>query len=350
MSELTSQAYVAAFRETRNPAILADSTFTIQDVNEACLEMTGYARDELIGRTPATLIKHTETFNDILDTLSDNEAWAGTFEVTTKYDRNVYGHGTATPIARDGEPIAYAGFWVDLSNQRRYEYTLRILNRVLRHNLRNDANVILGYIDSVRDEIDDPHLAAHLDIASNKMRAVVSQAETARDLESLITEKAKTTNEPVQIEPLLAQTAAQFQSQFPESDISFTQPAERDICVLADEALQKVFDAVVENAIEHNDTGTPEVEIWIEEDARHVTVYIGDNGPGVPEPRRDQVFGREEDDQVHHGQGLSLFFVDQMVEKYNGAVWVEDNEPRGAVFVVELLKPEGDVPAASTTN
>lgn len=287
------------------------------------------------------------TFNEIIDSLSNNEAWAGSFELAAQYDRSVYGHGTATPIVRDGEPIAYTGFWVDLSDQRRYEYTLRILNRVLRHNLRNDANVILGYIDSVRDEIDDPHLVSHLETASAKMRTVVSQAETARDLESLITEKVKTANEPVQIDTLLDQTVTKFQSQFPESDISFTHSAERDVFALADEAIEKVFAAVVENAVEHNDKETPEVDIWIEAADNHVTIYIGDNGPGVPESRRDQVFGRAEKNQVHHGQGLSLFFIDQMIEKYRGRIWIEDNEPEGAVSIIELLKPETDISATN---
>lgn len=342
MSELTPSAYVAAFQETRNPAILADDSFTIQDVNEACLEMTGYSRDELIGQTPAVLIKQTEIFNEIIDSLSDNDAWTGTFELATKHDHTVYGHGTATPIIQDGELIAYAGFWVDMSDQRRYEYTLRILNRVLRHNLRNDANVILGHIDTVRDELDDPQLVEQLTTASEKMRAVVSQAETARDLESLVSEKVNTANEPVRIDTLLEQTATTFQSQFPESTITFTHPAEHPVYALADDALQNVFDALVENAIEHNDKATPEVDLWIEKADQHVTVFVGDNGPGIPETQREQVFGRDEKNQVQHGQGLSLFFVYQMVKKYKGDIWIEDNEPEGTVFAVELVQPDVD--------
>lgn len=340
MTELTSSAYVAAFQETRNPAILADDSFIIRDVNEACLDMTGYTRDELIGETPAVLIKQTAVFDDVLDALSNNEAWTGTFELATKHDHTVYGHGTATPIIQDGELIAYAGFWVDMSNQRRYEHTLRILNRVLRHNLRNDANVILGHIDSVREQLDDPQLVEQLQTASTTMQAVVSQAETARNLESLVTEKAQTANEPLRIDTLLAQITTEFQSQFPDSDITFTNAADHDVYVLADNVLEDVFAAIVENAIEHNDKETPEVDIRLEEDDQHVTVFVGDNGPGIPEAQREQVFGREETDQVQHGQGLSLFFVDQMIQKYKGDIWIDDNEPTGSVFVVELQKPE----------
>lgn len=350
MSELDPAAYVMAFRETRNPAILADSSFTIQDVNEACLDVTGYGREELLGQTPSTLINDPETVDEIRDTLANDDPWAGTLEVVTKHNHMVYGHGTATPIVQDGNLVAYACFWVDLSDQRRYENTLRILNRVLRHNLRNDANVILGYIDAVQTELDTPELRGYLDNAEAKLQEIVSQAETARDLDTLITEKAKTTNKPVRVDTMLAQTVDRFRSEFPESTITVTNTAEHDVVALADEALQKVFDALVENAIEHNESATPVVEIELEAAEHTVTVSVGDNGPGIPESQHDQVFGREEKDQVHHGQGLSLFFVDQMIEKYKGDIWIEPNEPTGTVFVVELRTPERDPPSTTAQN
>ncbi|MFW6265473.1 MAG: ATP-binding protein, partial [Halanaeroarchaeum sp.] len=36
------------------------------------------------------------------------------------------------------------------------------------------------------------------------------------------------------------------------------------------------------------------------------------------------------------GTGLGLYLVSVLVDRYDGAVSVEDNEPAGAVFVVEL--------------
>lgn len=342
MPGIDKQAYLAVFRETKNPAILADQTFTIQDVNDACLERTGYAHEELTGQTPAMLINDSDTFTEIIDTLSDDVPWEGTFEIRTKHNHIIYGHGTATPIIQDGEPIAYAGFWVDLTNQRRYEYSLQILNRVLRHDLRNDANVILGYIDTVREQVADPQLAAYLDKVSDKMQTVVAQAETARDLETLLTDKAKTANVPMRIDTVLEQVVAKFKAEYPDSEISFDHEEGRAVYASADEAIEKVFEAVVENAIEHNDKETPVVELWVEEDDKTLTVFVGDNGPGIPESQHEQVFGRKEENQVQHGQGLSLFFVDQMTEKYHGSNWIEDNNSEGAVFVIELIRSEDE--------
>ncbi|EMA28366.1 ATP-binding protein [Haloarcula japonica] len=55
----------------------------------------------------------------------------------------------------------------------------------------------------------------------------------------------------------------------------------------------------------------------------------------------ESIFRRGETGHVKStGSGFGLFFVDSMVEEYGGTVWVEDNEPTGAVFVIELPLPE----------
>lgn len=45
-----------------------------------------------------------------------------------------------------------------------------------------------------------------------------------------------------------------------------------------------------------------------------------------------------------YGSGFGLFFVDQMVAEYGGTVRVEDNDPRGAEFVIELPAAVTDSP------
>jgi signal transduction histidine kinase len=65
-------------------------------------------------------------------------------------------------------------------------------------------------------------------------------------------------------------------------------------------------------------------------------VRVADNGPGIPEDQRDEVFGKGEKGLDSPGAGIGLYLVRSLVEIYGGDVWVEDNEPKGAVFVVRL--------------
>ena len=62
--------------------------------------------------------------------------------------------------------------------------------------------------------------------------------------------------------------------------------------------------------------------------------------------RKEAVFRRDETSHVKHsGSGFGLFFVDTMVTAYGGTVRVEDNDPRGTRFVLELPRhTDGETP------
>ena len=65
-------------------------------------------------------------------------------------------------------------------------------------------------------------------------------------------------------------------------------------------------------------------------------VRIADYGKGIPDEIKDKLF----DEGFFYGDaghtGLGLYIVKKVVERYGGEVYVEDNKPRGAVFVVRL--------------
>lgn len=61
-------------------------------------------------------------------------------------------------------------------------------------------------------------------------------------------------------------------------------------------------------------------------------VRIADNGPLTP----DDIFDREEAELQDPEVGLGLYLVETLVTDSGGSIWIEDNDPWGAVFVVEL--------------
>lgn len=68
--------------------------------------------------------------------------------------------------------------------------------------------------------------------------------------------------------------------------------------VRANELLGSVFGNLLEHAVQHNDAGTPRVEIPVRDDERTVTVAVVDNGPDIPPDQRDAGLGRTEQDPV----------------------------------------------------
>lgn len=113
-----------------------------------------------------------------------------------------------------------------------------------------------------------------------------------------------------------------------------------DTTVVGDSLLVSVIRYLLENAIKHNDKDIPRVTVATEEHDDRVTVRVCVNGAGIPDERKAAIFEKGEKGLASSGLGIGLYLVETVVDIYGGDVWVEDNDPEGAVFVVELRKTE----------
>jgi signal transduction histidine kinase len=110
--------------------------------------------------------------------------------------------------------------------------------------------------------------------------------------------------------------------------------------VMADrDLLQRVLENLVENALRHAPPGTT-IRIGARRDGGDVELSVVDQGPGVPEGMRDQIFDKfvqigREHPTSRTGRGLGLTFCRLAVEAEGGRIWVEDAAP-GAAFRVRL--------------
>ena len=100
--------------------------------------------------------------------------------------------------------------------------------------------------------------------------------------------------------------------------------------------ISSVFRNLLKNAIQHNDKKVAEVIVSATDHEDTVTVTIADNGPGVPDDQKETIFGRGERGLDSSGTGIGLHLVNTLVNMHNGDVWIEDNEPEGAIFRVKL--------------
>jgi signal transduction histidine kinase len=103
-----------------------------------------------------------------------------------------------------------------------------------------------------------------------------------------------------------------------------------------------VFGNLLDNAVFHNDEAEVRIDVDVTATDATVVVRIADNGPGIPDSRKREVFGRGEKGLESPGSGLGLYLVDNLVETYGGRVWIEDNEPKGSVFCVELRRADAE--------
>jgi PAS domain S-box-containing protein len=219
---------------------------------------------------------------------------------------------------------------------------LDVLNQVLRHDVRNDLHVVLAYADALVDSVDGED--------GEYARKIVGSAEHAVDLtttargiaEVFLTESTDPT--PVRLEAALDRAVTGVRSTYDDAIVRV--PSIPDTSVLCNEMLDSVFRNLLKNAVQHNDSEVPEVEVTVSEREETVVVRVADNGPGVPDDQREAVFGKGEKGLDSAGTGIGLYLVRRLVENCDGHVSIEDgpvgdgSDLEGAVFAVELPSAE----------
>jgi len=233
-----------------------------------------------------------------------------------------------------GGPVV--GVTTDITDQKRRQDELESLNRIVRHDIRNDMSVILGWAELLEAHVDEEgeEYAEKVLLAGEH---VVELTEIARDYLETITAGGQLDLEPVALQPTLERELSLRRDGYPEAEFVVTEEC-TEVDVLANELLASVFRNLLHNAVQHNDAEEPHVEIACTVEDATVRVAVADNGPGIPEDRRESVFGKGEVGLESAGTGIGLYLVRRLVGQFDGRIWIEDNEPRGSVFVVELRR------------
>ncbi|WP_167599427.1 sensor histidine kinase [Halorussus marinus] len=218
---------------------------------------------------------------------------------------------------------------------------LDYLNSLLRHEVLNTANVITGYASMVLDDADlDDDARERLETIHRQGRDMTG---VIRDVKVLIAATRGTVElRDENLSAIVLAEVADLRATAESVEIEASVPA--DVRVEADDLLPRVFSNLLTNAVEHNDSETPRVEVIVEESAETVTVRVADNGPGIPADERDALFERSDNTGGTHG--LGLYLVRTLVERYGGTVELVETGPDGTAFAVEL--PLSDDRAEST--
>ncbi|ELZ80583.1 putative light and redox sensing histidine kinase [Haloferax larsenii JCM 13917] len=245
------------------------------------------------------------------------------------------------PWVANGETVGARGTFQDITERIHREQrvedqrdSLEVLNQVIRHDIRNDLQLVLAYADLLDEELDDDN--EHLDRIISAARHSVEVTENAQMMAGIFLGEDHEFV-PTSLARLLRDELDHLCSTYADATIEISEPLP-DVTVWANEMLRPVVRNLVGNAVQHNDKDTAEVTVDVRPADETVQLRVADNGPGVPPERREAVFGKGNKGLESGGTGLGLYLVKTIVDKFDGTVWIEDNDPEGAVFVVELPK------------
>ncbi|WP_144922561.1 histidine kinase N-terminal 7TM domain-containing protein [Halorubrum salsamenti] len=241
---------------------------------------------------------------------------------------------TVERLFKDTEEVVITA--TDVTESRRYEQRLQVLNRVLRHDLKNDTNVIGGYADLLRDHIDDEG-GEYLDVIDRKVETLTHLSDQAREIDvALHSDGARA---EIDLSALVARLCDSLASSFPEATVTVSTPDAAVVC--ADELLESAVRNVLENAVVHNDADQPIVEAAVDPDDGGYRIAVADNGPGIP-PVERSVFSETRETALEHASGLGLWLVHWIVTESGGDLEIHTREPTGTLITMWLPTPDGD--------
>jgi PAS domain S-box-containing protein len=249
--------------------------------------------------------------------------------------------GTVVERDENGTPLRAVGIHQDIDEQKRNHQKLarktdqlEALNRVVRHDIRDQMSVVYGWAQELEASED-----------------VIDLTEVARDIVQSL-ESDESSLGPVELSDHLRTELEQKRELYPQATFSVDGEIPT-VSVRANEMLASVFRNLLGNAVEHNDADTHEVTVKTNVKPDSVVVRIADNGPGIGAESAETVFESGQKGLESTGTGTGLYLVHSLVEEFSGDVWVEEGagqttagspattEDRdGAVFVVELPKAD----------
>ncbi len=212
---------------------------------------------------------------------------------------------------------------------------LDVLYRALRHNLRNDVSVILGYAEQLRDRAAGADDRRAADAILRRGRDLTDLAEKAQHAERAST-SVNAERRLVDASSVAESAVTAAAATYPSVDLSFD--ADPETVAYAVPHFPTAVENAIENACEHipHDDGRVTVSVERTTDADgdpSVTVRVADNGPGIPAHEVD-VLERGRETPLQHGSGLGLWLIYWAVSNSGGTLRFEENDPSGTVLTM----------------
>jgi signal transduction histidine kinase len=213
----------------------------------------------------------------------------------------------------------------------RHEQRLAVVNRILRHDIRNDLNVVLGTLSQVRErnELDDAG-QAQLDRVKRVATRLVDRAQKARYVQQTLGDESVSRFD---LDALVADAAATVRGRRPDATIAVE--GATDATVLADGHLKTAVVELLTNAVVHGTDEPPSVTVRLSRDGATAVVDVANSGPPVPVADR-RALEQGIETPLEHAGGLGLWLVKWIADNSRGSLRFPETDPGTCRITLDL--------------
>ncbi|MEM2925373.1 MAG: PAS domain S-box protein [Methanocellales archaeon] len=345
--------------------IVDANTIEILDCNPAASKIFGYTREEMLGRTTTFLHVSEATLEEFrrhLYTAVKERGFLSQFEFKMKRkDGTVFPTEHSVMPLRDdeGKHVAWVSVVRDITERKKLENELKKSHEELKkayeelkelhkrrldftnmaaHELRTPLQPIIGYIDLLKDKINDPKLLSYLETMQRNAMRLRKLVDRLLELSKLDAGLVELELSQVNLNRLIrnlidnyAPTGREFCLEIPEN-----------LVIKVDEyKLYQILDNLISNAVRYSNA---EVKICVEERSDDYLFKVIDRGIGVSKEDQKRIFERfylvngDKLSRPVQRCGLGLAIVKSYVELHGGKIWVESEVGKGSTFYFTIPK------------
>lgn len=314
----------AAIDDFGDSVFVVDTDDRIVDLNESAHETLDQDRERTLGRQIGDVLA--------VETFDPNET--GSVQLETVDGNREFDVTSSTLTDRRDRQIGWTVLLHDVTRTKRQQQRLSVLDRVMRHNIRNSMSVVMGCADEVAgdSETDDTELAATIERESAQL---VDLSETARTVERIVgREQAQervgvaTVLQGVRERLVGSSTPRSVTVETPEALLIDTDPVVfEEVCYHAVRALCADVEA------------STSVGLVTSETAGGAEVAIVGAGLQVPQQERRAIENGQES-PLEHTDALDLWLVNWGVERLGGSLAFEQGLDDGRTAAIVLSVPD----------
>jgi len=329
-------AHTIVFDQTDNGVLILDGGGYVVDHNDAATELLDLTSDPSGKRLDEVLPAFVER-------LSTREGETVHDELSLPTEPRRYLKVTSTPIRRRTDRQIGTLLTIDdITDQRLREQRLDVLQRVLRHNVRQETNKILGYTEFLEDEVDGEKQNEHADAINRAANSLIDWSTKARTIDRSLDPSA---NEKQAFDVALTVEAIVEDATEANPDANFEYDVPAEVVVRGHGSIRQALYEIIDNAVRHNDSDEPSVTVNTDIEDDWVTISISDDGSGLPATERD-VLDRGRETPLEHGSGLGLWLVNWSVTASGGSVSIDTDD--GTTVRIRLPRAKVGAETAET--
>ncbi len=338
---------------------IIDNNGLIKYVNEKAVLISGYSREEMIGKKNTLLNSNYHEpsfFSTLWNTINKGEIWEGNLKYRNKYNTFFWLDCAIIPFKNKNDFFSeFLLIMYDITERKktqelRKEYIKKIEAKneeleqytyIASHDLQEPLNTILGYVSRFNkryenrfDEKDKKMLGYILD-ASLRMRSLIKNIlDYGR-----IGQKSKI--ERIDCNEIVENTKKDYHSIIREKNAKIFYEDLPSILGVKSQ-IQLLFQNLISNALKfsRNNVNT-EISISFTENDQFWTFKVRDNGIGIEKEHQSRIFKifqRLHNRSNYKGNGIGLSHCKKIVELHDGEIWVESSINKGSSFYFTISK------------